>query len=88
MKVHLEVQAGAKPVHSRPYAVPKVNKEVFKKELRHLCERGVLSHDGASEWAAPTMAIPKKDGRIRMVCDFRELNKVIKRKVYPLPNIN
>ena len=34
------------------------------------------------------MAIPKKDGRIRMVCDFRELNKVIKRKVHPLSNIN
>ena len=88
MKVHVEVQSGARPVHSRPHAVPKVNEAVFKKELQHLCELGVLSCAGASEWAAPTMAIPKKDGRIRMVCDFRELNKVIKRKVYPLPNIN
>ena len=66
MKVHLEVQPGAKPVHSRPYAVPKVNEEVFKNKLEHLCEIGVLSYAGASEWAAPTMAIPKKDGRIRM----------------------
>ena len=31
--------------------------------------------------------IPKKDGRIRIVTDYCKVNKVIKRKAHPLPNI-
>ena len=86
-KIHLELEPNATPVHQRSYAVPQMHRDVFKHELDRLVEIGVLSRQEESEWAAPTFIIPKKDGRVRFISDFRELNKCLKRRVYPLPNI-
>jgi hypothetical protein len=86
-KIHLELMPDAKPKSSWPYGVPRQHEAVFKEELNRLEEVGVLSRCGASEWLAGTFIIPKKDGRVRWISDFRELNKVIKRKVYNLPRI-
>ena len=63
-KVHLGIRKDAIPVYQKPYAVPKSHKEVFKQELKHLCDIGVLQPCGPTEWAAPTFIIPKKDGRV------------------------
>ena len=76
-KIHLEIDPTAKPKHFRPYSVAHTHMEVFKKEIDRLVSIEVLRPCGATEWAAPTMAIPKKDNTIRVVSDFRELNKAI-----------
>ena len=86
-KVHIELEPNAQPKHARAYPIPTVRLETFKKELMLLVEIGVLSSQGVSEWASPTFIIPKKDNRVRWVSDLQELNKVVKRKKYPLPII-
>jgi hypothetical protein len=40
-----------------------------------------------SEWAAPTFIIPKKNGTVRFISDFRRLNEELKRKPNPIPKI-
>ena len=86
-KFHIDLIPGAKPKHSRPYAIPRIHLAAFKKELDRLVEIKVLSPTGASEWGSPTFITPKKDNTVRWVSDLRELNKVVLRKQYPLPII-
>jgi hypothetical protein len=86
-KIHLELKPDAVPYHAKPYPVPHVYHTLFLAELQRLIDSKVLTKCGASEWAAPTFIIPKKDGRVRWVSDFRKLNDNLKRKIYPLPRI-
>ena len=70
-KIHIELEPGAKPRHARPYPVPVIHMETFKKELIQLCEIGVLRPQGASKWSSPTLITPKKDSRVCWVSDLR-----------------
>jgi hypothetical protein len=86
-KFHVDLVPEAIAKHARPYPVPVIHLSAFKNELLHLVEIGVLSPQGASEWASPTFITPKIDGGVHWVSDLRELNKAVKRKQYPLPII-
>ncbi len=77
IKSHIDLMSGAVSKHSRPYAIPDIHLEAFKRELICLVKMGVSSPQGASEWASPTFITPKKDGRVHWVSDLRELNKVV-----------
>ena len=86
-KVHIEIEPDAKPVHAGPYLVPHIHLSTYKQELNHLVHLGILIPQQESESASPSFIIPKKDGKVHWISDLRQLNKVIKRKKYPLPII-
>ena len=87
-KFHIEIEPDATPVFKKAYPIPRIHLSTFKKELDHLVALGVLVPQQEAEWASPTFIIPKKDGRVRWISDLRQLNKVVKRRQYPLPLIN
>ena len=60
---------------------------MFKTEINPYKKTGVLRDDTGSRWASPSFLIPKSDNSVRFLSDFRQLNKKIVRKPYPLPKI-
>jgi hypothetical protein len=49
---------------------------------------GVITPDVNSPWASPCFIIPKKDGTVRFLTDFRRLNTQLERGSYPIPKIS
>ena len=86
--VHLELIDNPVPVCCCPYAIHTSHLAVFKHELLHLIEIGVIEKAKCSEWIAGTFIIPKKDGHVCWITDFRGLKKSLCRKVYPLRKIS
>jgi hypothetical protein len=66
------------PIHARAYTVPRSVEQQLQqsKEIVRLVDIGVLEEepDYSSEWASicPSFSIPKKNGTIRIVTDFRK----------------
>ena len=85
--VHFELKPGARPFHAKPFPIPKAYENLTKAECRKFAEEDIWRHTLDSEWAAPSFIVPKKTGDVRVVTDFRELNKWIIRKPYPIPKI-
>jgi hypothetical protein len=88
LPVSFELKEGMKPYHGRPYPIPHKHKAILMKEIKWLCNIRVLVWQPSSRWASPTFIIPKKDSTVRTISDFRELNKHIVRKPFPIPKIS
>jgi hypothetical protein len=79
------------PYKGRYFNLPKAYEYIAKKEVERMVSIGVLQelpwHDD-SPWASPSFGVSKKTGDIRIVTDFRELNKWVEVDPFPLPRIN
>jgi hypothetical protein len=65
-----QLREGVSSFHGQAFPVLKIHKVTIIKEVERLCELGVLERQPASEWALPSIIIPKKDRTIHFLCDF------------------
>jgi hypothetical protein len=79
-----------KPIYACTYNIPRSVEQQLKqsKEIVRLVDigEGLLEEDYSSEWdsISPSFAIPKKNGTIRVVTDFRKLNLLLKHTMSPI----
>ena len=68
----IKLKADAELFHAKPFPVPHACEKALKMEVERLCQMGVLKRVNRSEHASPSFAIPKKDGTVRFINDFRD----------------
>jgi hypothetical protein len=82
----IELLLGTPPISKKPYRMP-VNELVeLKKQLAKLQDKGFICPSW-SPWGAPVLFVEKKDGTQRMCVNYRSLNEVTVKIMYPLPQI-
>ena len=76
-----------KPIRQKPHRNSYNERLIIRKELDNMLQSGVI-RPSFSPWAAPVVLVTKKDGKPRFCIDFRKLNAITKRDVYPLPLVD
>ena len=70
------------------YSVPRHQEEHLTPILVDLEDRGVIQRCTRGQYVAPMLVVKKKNGKIRLCIDFRDLNSVTVPFYYPLPRID
>ena len=83
----IEIKENDKPYHTNPIPIPKAYKPTLKNYVKRLIKIGVLKKSTVSLWTAPIYIIPKKNGTVRFISDFRELNSTKKEIFFHYINI-
>ena len=75
------------PIHEHPRKVSPMQRQVIDKEIEEMLKNGIIS-PSESPWAAPVVITKKKDGTNRFCVDYRRMNDITTKDVYPLPRID
>ena len=81
----LHVDPDAQPKFFKPYAVPFAIKDTIGCELDCMEQQGTIEKVDHSEWAAPIVAVPNKDGTFHICGDYKvTVNQALAVDQYPL----
>ena len=79
----------AKPKFFKPRPVPFALREAVGQQLQQMEDEGVIERVDHSDWAAPIVIVPKKDGKLRICGDYKvTVNSELEVDQYPLPKPN
>ena len=83
----IKLRPNAKPVSLRPYRLSPSNTSKLKAEIDSLLNEGLIE-PSISEWSSPAIVLPKPDGSIRCIIDFRKANAMFESINFPLSRVD
>lgn len=83
-EIHLEDGAKLRP--GPIYPLTQDQQEELRAYIKRNVQRGYI-RPSESSMASPILFVPKKNGKLRLCVDYRQLNSVTKKNRYPLPLI-
>lgn len=78
------IRTNDKPVYCKARLLSPEMTKIAKTAYNKLLRDGVVS-PATSEWCSPLHFVLRRDGTYRMVGDYRRLNNITTRDIYPLP---
>ena len=89
--VHLNIDPDANPKAQPQRRIPyhirnKVKDAIITLEKDDIIER--VPEAEPTPWVSPIVAVPKKDGGVRICVDMRQANEAIKRVRHPIPTVD
>ena len=84
----LPLNLGSSPVKQKLRRMKPEMSLKIKEEVRKQFDAGFLAVARYPEWVANIVPVPKKDGKVRMCVDYRDLNRASPKDNFPLPHID
>ena len=78
--------SNSKPISQRPYPIAMKHYNWVRSKMKKLLDAQVI-HTSHSSWSAPIIVVPKGDGGKHLVIDYRALNKVTQKFLWPMPRV-
>ena len=86
--VQHKIDTGNHPAITQlPRRMPFSQRDKVAELVDDMLTKGVIQ-PSASAWASPIVLVPKRDGSLRFCVDYRKVNAITKKDVYPLPRID
>ena len=86
--VQHEIDTGtSKPIRGGRYRQSEKERTIIRDIVKDMEKMGVV-RPSKSPWGASVVLVPKKDGTTRFCVDYRRLNEITAKDVYPLPRID
>ena len=89
--VKLDIDKGQVPKAQQQRRIPYHIREKVKDAVKQLEKEDVIERvpeDQATPWVSPIVAVPKKDGQVRICVDMRLASQAIRRVRHPIPTVN
>ncbi|KAK1611613.1 hypothetical protein QYE76_035286 [Lolium multiflorum] len=81
----LPLKKGFRPFQQRARQMKAEVLEEVKKEIEKMLAAGFIRPCRYAEWISSVVPVEKKDGRMRVAIDFRDLNRATPKDEYPMP---
>jgi hypothetical protein len=83
----IELKPGTELIYKTPFRMTTSELAKLKEHIKELLGNGFI-RPSSSPWAAPVIFVTKKDGTQRLCVDYRALNEITIKNMYPLPWID
>lgn len=83
----IPIQPYHQPIQSYPYRKSMMETQLINDQVKDMLGNRIV-RPSSSPWSSPVVIIKKKDGSPRFCVDYRRLNLITERDLYPLPRID